>query len=138
MDDLRSIADVFEVPLSIFFGTADAPELERGRIVRKDARRVIGAHETGLLEALVSPDLTDDFEVVHSTFLPGSGLTTPISRPTTEVAYVISGTLDLWIEDKTFTIQTGDSFRLRGELHRWSNPYDTPAEALWVISPPVY
>ncbi|MBU2890338.1 MULTISPECIES: helix-turn-helix domain-containing protein [Celeribacter] len=138
MDDLRDIARVFDVPLSLFFGTAPAPEKERGRIVRASARRHIGAHETGLVETLISPDLTDDFEVIHSTFQPGAAREEVITRPTTEVAYMISGTLELWIDGEKFTVSAGDSFRIRGDSYRWANPYDTPAIAVWVISPPVY
>ncbi|MEM6340985.1 MAG: XRE family transcriptional regulator, partial [Pseudomonadota bacterium] len=37
-----------------------------------------------------------------------------------------------------FTIHPGDSFRIRGEPFRWSNPYNVPAVAIWVIAPPVY
>ncbi len=139
MDDLRAIAGVFDVPMSMFFGTAHAPEVERGRIVRSKARRVIGAQESGLIETLISPDLTDDFEVVHSTFLPGAEMSEPIARPTTtEVGYLVSGQLDLWIDGDSFVVATGDSFRIRGNSYRWANPYDVPAVAVWVISPPVY
>ena len=138
MDDLREIATLFDVPLSLFFGTAEAPENEQGRVVRAAARRQIGAYENGLVETLISPDLTDDFEVIHSTFKPGAAITETIKRPTTEVGYLISGTLDLWIKDEMYTIHTGDSFRIRGENFRWANPYDIPAVALWIISPPVY
>lgn len=138
MDDLRAIAAVFDVPLSMFFGTTNAPEIERGRIVRGQARRAIGAQDNGLVETLISPDLTDDFEAVHSTFLPGATLSEPIARPTTEVGYLISGQLDLWIDGDSFTVATGDSFRIRGHKFRWANPYDVPAVAVWIISPPVY
>ena len=138
MDDLRQIAEAFDVPLSLFFGQTKAPANEQGKIVRSQARREIGEYESGLIETLVSPDLTDDFEVVHSTFLPGADRKDTISRPTSEVAYLISGKLDLWIEGEFFTIESGDSFRIRGSADRWANPYNVPALAIWVISPPVY
>ena len=93
LSDLRQIADIFEVPRSIFFGSTDAPDAEKGRIVRSSARRIIGERDAGLVEALVSPDLTDDFEMIHSTFQPGSSRTNRISRPTQELAYMISGML---------------------------------------------
>ncbi|WP_033069682.1 helix-turn-helix domain-containing protein [Thalassospira australica] len=138
VDDLHSIARVLEAPVSIFFGIADAPEDERGLVVRASARREIGERDSGLLEALVSPDLTDDFEVIHSTFLPGSALKKPRQRATKEVVYLVSGKLDVWIGGQKFTISTGDSFRIKGSEYRWANPYDDPAIAIWVISPPVY
>ncbi|MET1413529.1 XRE family transcriptional regulator [Roseibium sp. HPY-6] len=138
LSDLRQIADIFDVPLSIFFGSADAPEIEKGRIVRSSARRIIGERDAGLVETLISPDLTDNFEMIHSTFQPGSRRPSPISRPTQEVAYMISGKLDIWLDEDTFTVETGDSFRIRDASYRWANPYSEPAVAVWVISPPVY
>ena len=51
---------------------------------------------------------------------------------------MVSGKLDVWLGREKFTVATGDSFRVRGETLRWANPYDTPAVAVWVISPPVY
>ena len=106
--------------------------------MRADGRRAIGKQDGGLVETLVSPDLTDDFEVIHSIFAPGAALGRPVARPTTEVGYLVSGRLDLWIEDGAFTVAAGDSFRIRGDSYRWANPYDAPAVAIWVISPPVY
>ena len=111
---------------------------EDGYVVRKDTRRPIGSRTDGLIEELLSPDLTDDFEVVHSTFAPGSAIADPVMRPTQEVGYLISGQLDLEIDSHRFTISAGDSFRVRGEPFRWSNPYDVSAVAIWVIAPPVY
>ncbi|MBO6894838.1 MAG: helix-turn-helix transcriptional regulator [Roseibium sp.] len=138
MSDLKQIADIFGVQLSLFFGSTDAPENEQGRIVRAGSRRVIGERDRGLVETLISPDLTDSFEMIHSTFQPGSRRTDPISRPTQEVAYLVSGKLDVWLDDEKFTIEAGDSFRIRESSYRWENPYSEPAVAVWVISPPVY
>ncbi len=138
VDDLHEFARILDVPMSIFFGVPDAPENERGLIVRASARRAIGERDSGLFEALVSPDLSDDFEVIHSTFLPGAALKNSRKRATSEVVYLISGKLDVCIDDQLFHITAGDSFRIKGAPYRWANPYDDPAFAIWVISPPVY
>lgn len=138
VDDLREIATALQVPLSLFFGRAAATEEERGHVVRASARRPIGSPAAGLVEALLSPDLTDDFEVVHSTFAPGARLPQPVSRPTQEVGFLVSGRLDLTIGGRAFALEPGDSFRIRGEPFQWANPHDTPAVVIWVIAPPVY
>lgn len=138
MSDLSDIARLFGVPLSLLFGAPDTPAAERGLIVRAAGRRVMGDADGGLVEALISPDLTDSFEVIHSTFQPGSRREAPIERPTQEVAYMISGRLDIQLGDAPFTVGPGDSFRIRGQSYRWANPYAEPAVAVWVISPPVY
>ncbi|UYV39642.1 XRE family transcriptional regulator [Rhodobacteraceae bacterium D3-12] len=136
--DLRHLAAALDVPVSLLFGQTPAPAGEAGHIVRKTARRPIGSNTAGLVEELLSPDLTDDFEVVHSTFQPRSRIGEVVTRPTQEVGYLISGKLDLVISGNLFTVHPGDSFRIRNEPFEWINPYDTPAIAIWVIAPPVY
>ncbi|MDA7426408.1 helix-turn-helix domain-containing protein [Thalassococcus lentus] len=138
INDLREIAMLLEVPVSALFAHAPAPASEDGYVVRAGAHRAIGSGSAGLVEALLSPDLTDDFEMVHSTFAPNSRLGKLVTRPTQEVAFLISGQLDMIIGARRFTIGPGDSFRIRGEPFEWINPYDTPAVAIWVIAPPVY
>ena len=136
--DLRQIAAVFDVPVSILFRHEAAPADEAGFIVRAGARRPIGSSTEGLVEELLSPDLTDDFEMVHSTFLPHSRINDAVTRPTQEVGYVISGTLEIEIDGAVHSLTAGDSFRIRGEPFRWANRTADPVVAIWVIAPPVY
>ena len=138
VNDLRQIAAELGVPISLLFAHAPAPADEAGFVVRNGARRPIGTRAAGLIEELLSPDLTDDFEVVHCTFEPRSQIEQTVSRPTQELGYLLSGRLDMQIGSRKFTIHPGDSFRIRGEPHGWANPYDEPAVAIWVIAPPVY
>jgi transcriptional regulator with XRE-family HTH domain len=135
--DLGRMSDVLDVSISSFLQVGAAPR-EEGMIVRSHARRPIGSRTPGMIEALLSPDLTDDFEVIHSRFEPGSKITEPLTRETQEVCYIISGQFDITIGDQSFKLSAGDSFRLRGEKFQWSNPYDTACEIVWVISPPIY
>lgn len=136
--DLRAMAGLLGVPLSMLFGTAPAPASEAGHIVRAAARRPLGCRAAGLVEELLSPDLTDAFEVVHSTFAPGASFTHAHGRPTQELATMIAGQLDLTIGPRAFSVGPGDSFRIRGEPFGWHNPHSTPAVAIWVIAPPIY
>lgn len=136
--DLRHLSRLLDVPVSLLFGQSPAPSAEAGRVVRARTRRAIGPRVDGLTEELLSPDLTDDFEMVHSIFAPHSKVAKPVNRPTQEVGYMISGQLNLRIDDADFTVGPGDSFRIKNEPFQWSNPYDIPAVAIWVIAPPVY
>lgn len=136
--DLRQMAAEFDVPLSTLFRHSAAPVHEAGYVVRSGTRRPIGSSVAGLVEELLSPDLTDDFEMVHSTFAPHSRIKEFVQRPTQEVGYILSGTLEIEIEDTVHTLNAGDSFRVRGEAFRWANRTPDPAVAIWVIAPPVY
>lgn len=138
ISDLREIAGVLGVSMSMLFGQSRAPIEEQGYIVRAGSRRRMGAGEEGLREELLSPDLTDDFEVLHATFEPHSQMQTPTRRATQELGYMVSGRIELRIGERTFSLGPGDSFRVRDEEYHWVNPYDDPAVAIWVIAPPVY
>ena len=135
--DLARIAEALDVSISSFFQVAIPPE-EEGYIVRSHARRPIGSRTEGLTEALLSPDLTDDFEVIHAAFAPHSFLPEPLSRPTQEVCYIIKGNFEIALDGQHFQLAAGDSFRLRGQQFQWWNNHDTPCEIVWVISPPIY
>ena len=137
-EDLRLLADRLAAPMSLFFGDPDAPEEERGHVVRWNSGRSLGAPESGLTEMLLSPDLGGEFEIVRSVFDAGAELKEAQLRPTEEAGYLISGRLDLWIGDKLFELNEGDSFRFRREPYRWRNPGDEPCVVIWVIAPPVY
>lgn len=137
-DELKALAQLYDVSLSILFGQAGAPASEIGKVVRRDARRRVGDTQASLVEELLSPDLTDSFEVIHSTFQPGAKSETEIKRPTQELGYLISGQLKIWLDGDAFLITPGDSFRIRDQALRWENPFDIAAVAIWVISPPVY
>ncbi|MEM1385369.1 MAG: XRE family transcriptional regulator [Pseudomonadota bacterium] len=138
IDDLRRLAEALDQPLSLFFGPADVAAEERGHIVRWDSRRALGTQSAGLVEQLLSPDLTGSFEIVRSVFAPGAELAQPAQRPTEEAGYLIAGRLDLWIGERFFELGPGDSFRFAHQPFRWRNPGTEPAIAIWVIAPPVY
>jgi len=137
--DLRGIAQYFEVPISFFFRNEDAPEEERGWIVRAGARSQLGSSESGLVEELLSPDLSGDFEMVRSVFAPGAEIADMVPpRPTQEGGYLIRGQLDLWIDGQLFRLSEGDSFQFQNKPYRWRNPGTEPAIAVWIIAPPLY
>jgi transcriptional regulator with XRE-family HTH domain len=137
LDDLRRLAAALDVPPDALMGP-EGPEAERGVVVRAGNRRPIGSRAEGLSEELLSPDLSDAFEVVRSVFAPGARLPAPAQRPTQEVGYVESGRLDLTVAGRLHRLRPGDSFRLRGEPFLWANPHAEPCTVIWVIAPPIY
>ena len=123
LGDLRALADLFGVPVSLFFAH-DAPlAAERGVVVRGARRRALGTSESGLVEELLSPDLGGSFEMLRCEFAPG---------------YVVSGLFDIEIDGTWHQLTAGDSFRFAGKPFRWRNRGAVPAIVVWVVSPPVY
>ena len=136
--DMRAFADLFGVPVSLFFGHDVPDERERGVVVRAGQRRALGTTETGLVEELLSPDLGGSFEMVRSTFAPGAELKDRSLRQTEEAGYVVSGVFEIEIDGVWHRLVPGDSFRFEKKTHRWRNPGTEHAVVIWVVSPPVY
>jgi transcriptional regulator with XRE-family HTH domain len=138
LGDLRAIADVFSVPLSLFFSHDVPREEERGVIVRAGSRRPLGTSESGLVEELLSPDLGGSFELIRSEFAAGAEMAVEARRDTEDAGYVVSGRFDIEIGGVWHSLGEGDSFRFNGKTYRWRNPGSVPAIVIWVVSPPVY
>ncbi|MBX3569143.1 MAG: helix-turn-helix transcriptional regulator [Rhizobiaceae bacterium] len=136
--DLRALAELFGVPLSLFFAHDVPRDEERGVVVRAGRRRVLGTHESGLVEELLSPDLGGSFELIRSEFAPGAALSVVAQRDTEDAGYVVSGLFDIEIGGVWHSLGEGDSFRFRDRAYRWRNPGSVPAVVIWVVSPPVY
>lgn len=138
IQDLRAIAKVLDVPVSFFFRNEDAPDDERGLIVRAQSRAVIGSKEGGLTEELLSPDISGDFEMIRSEFEPGAASDLVEARQAQDGGYIISGNLELTINGQVFTLNPGDSFQFQNMNYRWRNPGKETAVVVWIISPPIY
>ena len=136
--DLRTLAKAFEVPVSWFFLTDEGDELEREYIVRADARRSLGTTEEGIIEELLSPDLGGAFEMFRSAIEPRTEQMEFVYREAEEAGYLVSGEIDLWIDEQKFSLKAGDSFRFDHKPCRWHNRGDVQAVIIWVVSPPVY
>jgi transcriptional regulator with XRE-family HTH domain len=138
INDLRVLAKALDAPVSWFFMTGEADEHERGHVVRANGRRVLGTRESGFVEELLSPDLGGSFEMFRSEFQPGAELSEAVFRETEEAGYVVSGSLEFWIDDRHFELNAGDSFRFERRPYRWKNSGHSPCVVIWVVSPPVY
>lgn len=139
INDLRTIAQVFDVPISFFFGNdTSRGASETQHVVRAGKRRQLGSSEGALFEQLLSPDLGGSFETILSEFKPGAELPDYQQRDTEEAGYVVSGVFELDINGRWHVLQPGDSFRFAGEPYRWRNNGKVSAVLVWVISPPVY
>ncbi len=138
ISDLKTIAQIFDLPVSFFFRNDEAPARERGQIVRARHRTEIGNRAEGLTEELLSPDLNHPFEMIRSTFQPGSESGIVPARATEEGGYVVEGELHLWIGTNRHHLKAGDSFHFARQPYRWKNPGTKPAILVWIVSPPIY
>jgi transcriptional regulator with XRE-family HTH domain len=138
---LKRISEALGVGVTWFFrpGSASDPA-ERDFIVRAGNRRRMSYTGLGLTDELMSPDLNGPLELLYCRIEPGaSSGEEPYSHAGAEAGMLVSGTLDLWIGERRFRLEPGDSFSFRSsETHRYRNPGKVTTEIVWVITPPSY
>jgi transcriptional regulator with XRE-family HTH domain len=136
---LKKISDVLGVHMNWFFQvqTGGPPE-ERDIVVRKQHRRTLKFTGLGIVEELLSPNLSGPLEVLLSTIEPGAD-SEDYSHGGVEAGLVLTGTLDLWVAGKFFRLEEGDSFSFKStDVHRCANPSNQPTKVVWIITPPHY
>lgn len=138
LGDLRRLADLFGVPMSLFFVREQSAGTDGEVVVRAGARRELGPTEPGLVEELLSPSLGGSFEMRRRVFAPGAESVSRGRADSEEAGYVLSGSLTLEMNGSVQELQAGDSFRFKGKAARWRNSADTEAVVIWAMSPPVY
>jgi len=117
---------------------ASGPAEERDIIVRKRNRRRLTFTGLGIVEELLSPNLSGPLELLISTIEPGAD-SGDYSHDGVEAGLVLSGILDLWVAGRSFRLEEGDSFSFRStDTHRCANPGKRPAKIVWIITPPHY
>ncbi len=134
---LQSISDALGVRVSWFFQPGDdQPEDEREYVVRASQRRAMAFAGIGAREELLSPRLSGQLILIMTRLEPGgSGGEVPRQRKGEEAGYVDAGQLELTIGDRTFLLESGDSFSITGdEPHLIYNPGETETRVIWVMT----
>lgn len=137
---LYSISRALGVTISWFFPpAADDDEELRDFVVRAPSRRKLH-YANGIVDELLSPNLDRQLELLWCTFPPGSRSgETPYTHVGEETGIVVSGQLDLWINERHVVLLAGDSFAFPSNTpHRYANTGDAEAVVIWAITPPSY
>lgn len=137
---LHAISRALGVTISWFFLPADpASAYERDYIVRQKQRRAL-SFNGGVKDSLLSPNLSRGLELILCELPPGaeSG-TEPYAHRGEETGLVLEGTLEIWVGDRHFVLEAGDSFAFSSEeAHRSRNPGSSTTRVVWAIAPPTY
>ena len=136
---LKKLADVLGVHMNWFFpGGSAGPAHERDLIVRGAHRRQLVFTGLGITEELLSPNLAGPLEMLISTIEPGAD-SEYYTHDGAEAGLVMSGTLELWVDEQHYRLSAGDSFAFPSTTpHRCANHGKKPVKVLWVITPPHY
>jgi transcriptional regulator with XRE-family HTH domain len=137
---LHQISRALGVTISWFFmsQTTDGADLQ-DVVVRANNRRSL-RFSSGITDELLSPNLERQIELLRCTFAPGSESgSEPYTHRGEESGVVLSGELQLWLEDRHLVLKVGDSFAFSSDLpHRYANKSDVDTIVIWAVTPPTY
>jgi transcriptional regulator with XRE-family HTH domain len=136
---LHAVSRALGVTISWFFEANEVPEEERDLVVRRARRRRLD-YSAGLVDELLSPNLSGALELLSCRFPPGaSSGEEPYTHAGEEAGVVIRGRLELWVNGRSVLLEAGDSFGFQSTLsHRYRNPGLDKTEVIWAITPPSY
>ena len=136
---LFNIARSLGVTIQWFFASeANTASEDSGYVVRKNSRMSVH-YEDGIVDHLLTPQPNRQLEMLHSRFPPGTYSQQSYSHEGEEAGYVLSGSFELWVSDRHFQLNEGDSFSFSSqEPHRYGNPGEIDAVVVWVITPPTF
>ncbi|MBH3360547.1 cupin domain-containing protein [Pseudomonas guariconensis] len=136
---LFNIARSLGVTIQWFFASeaSTAPE-DQGYVVRRNSRLSVH-YEDGIVDQLLTPQPNRQLEILHSRFPPGTYSQQSYSHEGEEAGYLLSGSFELWVGERYFQLNEGDSFSFSSqEPHRYGNPGAVDAVVIWVITPPTF
>ena len=138
INTLKAIAAALDVPMFKFFMDDNLPSEKL--VVRKGKTMTLGHSEEGVTYQLLTPDLSGTIEFCLMEITPKSATATVArSHVGEEVAYVISGDVDILLNNERFSLCPGDSIRIpAGVEHVWENKTDSLSTVIFAITPPSF
>ncbi|THF85810.1 cupin domain-containing protein [Deinococcus sp. KSM4-11] len=115
---------LFDPPTAHLIRAADAPPVN------------FGGHDVH--EVLLSQGLGGELMVLRSTIDPGGYGGEELYTLDADVSFVtvLSGQLEVMVEDAHYFLGAGDSLTLSSRIpHNWRNPTRTATEVIWITSP---
>lgn len=138
---LRNISKALGVTIAYFFpgeASEEAPESEV--VKRASKRKTLTFGDTGTTKDVLSSRGSEQLEfLLVKVAAGGSSGPELYSHEGEEGGVVLVGTLDLWVGDRQYRLEAGDSFGFKSALpHKFSNPGTVETQVIWVNSPPLY
>ncbi len=131
---LRMISKALEVPMFYFL-----MESKNNRnIVRKEDRKKLKFYGSRLTYELLSPDLNHEMEIIEVKLKPSaSTYDQPISHKGEEFILILSGRMEIQLNDEFFILEEGDSIYFMGSIpHKTTNISKQDLIFISAVTPP--
>ncbi|ANN65119.1 helix-turn-helix domain-containing protein [Bordetella bronchialis] len=135
---LRALARELRVSADALLRNAECDDTAAGEnVARAGSHRILRLDEKGIAKEVVTPPAARTMDLCRISIAPGgsTGDGMFVTDKGEQVGVVLSGLLELRIEDRVMLLRAGDSFCYASRMpRRWRNPGDTRTEVIWAIS----
>lgn len=135
---LRALARELHVSADSLLRNAEYDDGASGdNVARAGSHRMVRIDDKGIAKEVVTPPAARTMDLCRITIAPGgsTGDDLFVTDKGEQVGVVLSGLLELRIEDRVMLLRAGDSFCYASRApRRWRNPGDTRTEVIWAIS----
>lgn len=111
------------------------------QIVQRHQRKLLQLGDNGLVWQLLTPNLQGKLELLRTAIPPGfTNEEAPFQHEGEECVYLLSGpALQVTVANELFTLSEGDAITYdSAKTHWWTNPTDTAAVVIGVVTPPSF
>lgn len=139
IENLKKIATCLDVRVSYLI--EDDEVKQNTDVMRKNERHVVESIDSNTkMSLLSSTKIEKNMEPILYEIGPGGESGRDFfTHPGEEFIFIISGVLDVHINEKVHTLNEGDSLYFKStQKHRFKNNSDVMAKALWVVTPPTF
>jgi len=137
---LKRIADALHIPAGKLMFAAEArASRPTVAVLRAGQRKRVSFPQSSISYELLTPDLRRRSSLLWLVAEPGAESGAPLTHEGEDVVVVLKGRLAVEVGGAWHELSAGDSIYFNSEFpHRWCNREKTPAEAIWVSSPPSF
>ena len=137
LNTLRMLAIKLDISLfSLFYEENKMDKL----ITRRDQRTKFILPQTNFEYDLLSPDMHGAIEMVIMNIPPQEESSTELlNHIGEEIAYVLNGEVQIFLENNMEILQAGDSIKIPSNVyHKWRNTSDKVVSVLFAMTPPSF
>lgn len=136
IETLSQLARTLAIPIGTFFESANSPP---GEVVHPHSRRRLVLEDKKMTYQLLVPDMQGALSMLYIELPPGfSNANAPFNHNGEEVVFVLSGTIEIHIEDRQWLLEPGDSIRFQSSVDHWYRTFDERVVVITAQSPPSF
>jgi len=135
---LQRVASAYGGTLLEFFGASPAGTAGPKLVRTTERRRLRGFDRVEIEDLVTFPDAVLEIDIFS--VAPGGGSGGAYAHDGEEAIYVLSGELDVWLDEtEHYHIEAGDTLYFHSlQRHRWMNQTSDTTRMFWVNTPPTF